>query len=219
MATLKRKLLLRVLSWLATHGPDLLMKAMQQIKQFAAQRSGQPLGAASGDSRVQQVGQLVESFVLVEIFSQNTSLNRWLDLRRIIEAQQLPLDTAQQQLSQLQGSVEISERFAGFLAAYMQTHGAIQPPAELLLQRIDQAVYQYGLNSTAAVSQTATPQTAQAPLYATHYRKNKQQYYAVYAGWVYEWDATARYYFPVSDLEFASVAAFLSAAAVQVVKA
>ena len=209
MATLKRKLLLRVLSWLATHGPALLMKAMQQIKQFAAQRSGQPLGAASGDSRVQQVGQLVESFVLVEIFSQKTSLNRWLDLRRIIEAQQLPLDTAQQQLSKLQGSVEIGERFAGFLAAYMQTHGAVQPSAELLLARIDQAVYQYGLSSTAA---------AQAPLYATHYRKNKQRYYAVYAGWVYEWDATAQYYFPVSDLEFASVAAFLGAPSVQGVK-
>jgi|GEM_PF-4405294 len=200
----------KVLSWFTVHGLNLLIKLAQQIKQFAVQHSGNTLSLPAGDPRVQQIGQLVESFVLVEIFSQKTSLNRWLDLRRIIEAQQLPLDTAQQQLSKLQGSVEISERFAGFLAAYMQTHGAVQPPAELLLQRIDQAVYQYGLSSTAATSQIA-----QVPLYATHYRKNKQRYYAVYAGWVYEWDATAQYYFPVSDLEFASVVAFLAAAGVQ----
>ena len=199
----------KVLSWFTVHGLNLLIKLAQQIKQFAVQHSGNTLSLPAGDPRVQQIGQLVESFVLVEIFSQKTSLNRWLDLRRIIEAQQLPLDTAQQQLSKLQGSVEISERFAGFLAAYMQTHGAVQPPAELLLARIDQAVYQYGLSSTAA---------AQAPLYATHYRKNKQRYYAVYAGWVYEWDATAQYYFPVSDLEFARVAAFLAAAGVQAIK-
>ena len=200
----------RMLSWLSVHGLNLLIKFAQQLKQFAVQHSGNTLGTAVIDPRLQQLGQLVESFVLVEIFSQKTSLNRWLDLRRMIEAKQLPLDTAQQQLSSLQTSVDIGERFAGFLAAYMQTHGALQPAVDVLLQRLDQAVYQYGLNTVA---------DADAPLYATHYRKNKQRYYAVYSGWVYEWDASAQYYFPVSDLEFATVTAFLIAPTVSVIRA
>ena len=200
----------RILSWLSVHGLNLLIKFAQQLKQFAVQHSGNTLGTAVIDPRLQQLGQLVESFVLVEIFSQKTSLNRWLDLRRMIEAKQLPLDTAQQQLSSLQTSVDIGERFAGFLAAYMQTHGALQPAVDVLLQRLDQAVYQYGLNTVAG---------ADVPLYATHYRKNKQRYYAVYSGWVYEWDASAQYYFPVSDLEFATVTAFLIAPTVSVIRA
>ena len=199
----------RMLSWLSVHGLNLLIKFAQHLKQFAVQHSGNTLGTAAIDPRLQQLGQLVESFVLGEIFSQKTSLNRWLDLRRMIEAKQLPLDSAQQQLNKLQGSVDIGERFVGFLAAYMQMHGAVQPPAELLLQRLDQAVYQYGLNTAAVVG---------APIYATHYRKNKQRYYAVYSGWIYEWDATAQYYFPVSDLEFATVIAFLIAPTVSAIR-
>lgn len=193
----------RIMSWLTVHGLTLLIKIAQQIKKIVVTQTGQAsLNVPAADSRVQQLGQLIESFVLVEIFSQKTSLNRWLDLRRMIEAQQLPLDTAQQHLSQLQGSVDIGERFAGFLVAYMQMHGGLQPSIEVLLQRLDQAIYQYGLNAVA---------TPQVPLYATHYRKNKQCYYAVYSGWVYEWDTAAQYYFPVSDLEFSSVMAFLIA--------
>ncbi len=201
----------RVLSWFTVHGLSLLIKVAQQVKQFAVTQTGPAaLSAPAIDPRLQQLGQLVESFVLVEIFSQKTSLNRWLDLRRMIEGQQLPLDTAQQQLTSLPASVDIGERFAGFLVAYMQTHGGLQPSAEVLLQRLDQAVYQYGLNAMAV---------AQSPMYATHYRKNKQRYYAVYCNWVYEWDATAQYYFPVSDLEFASVAAFLAAPMVLALRA
>lgn len=202
----------RLLSWCAVQGLNLLIKIAQQIKQFAAQTPVNLGQNPAVDPRLQQLGQLVESFVLVEIFSQKTSLNRWLDLRRMIEARQLQLDTAQQQLSKLQGSVDIGERFAGFLAAYMQTHGAIQPPVETLLQRIDQAVYQYGLNSS---TPPVSGSQSQTPLYATHYRKNKQRYYALYAGWIYEWDNTAQYYFPVSDLEFVSVAAFLATPTLQ----
>ncbi|MEC7119905.1 MAG: hypothetical protein VXW65_08400 [Pseudomonadota bacterium] len=199
----------RVLSWLAVSSLSLLIKIAQHIKQLALHQGSGTLQTSELDPRLQQLGQLVDSFVLVEIFSQKTTLNRWLDLRRLIEAQKLPLDTTSQQLSTLQGSIDIGERFAGFLLAYMQTHGTIQPPVELLLQRLDQAVYQYGLNSVAVT---------QVPVYATHYRKNSQRYYAVYCGWIYEWDATARYYFPVSDLEFDSVAAFLAAPTVQVVQ-